>query len=275
MKIEFDPANKAQLAAVACLIASLRGDDAPTFLRPIDGTLHAQLGTFDDESVDPAAAFDGPDAEQAFAGGNSTAASAATFPTSDPAGTPDASIPAPPVGSDNGPNATTGASPSSAPVTLDKSGLPWDARIHSSPPSTIKDGTWRRKRGLDEATEQAVIAELRQVMGAPAPAAAQVVPPPPLAQVEPVAAAPATPTPAPPAPPTTPAVVATEPGAPAAIPASDFASLMRRITGAQTSGLLTVEQTKEIAESLGITGVRDLIHRPDLIPSFDALLPVA
>jgi hypothetical protein len=254
MKIEFDPANKAQLAAVACLIASLRGNSlAPsTPLASLDGDSE-QPDTFDDEA-DPADAFDGPDAEQAFAAPLAAAPVAATPPPPSPAPSPDAPSPG---------------------VNLDKSGLPWDARIHASPPSTIKDGTWRRKRGLDEATEQTVIAELRQVMGAPAAAAAQVVPPPPLAQAEPVAAVPATPTPAPPAPPTTPAVVDTASGAPAAIPASDFASLMRRITGAQTSGLLTVEQTKEIAESLGITGVRDLIHRPDLIPSFDALLPVA
>src|SRR5829696_1245917 len=145
MKIEFDPANKAQLAAVACLIASLRGNSlAPsTPLASLDGDSE-HLDTFDDEA-DPATAFDGPDAEQAFA-----APVAATPPPPSPAPSTDAPAPG---------------------VNLDKSGLPWDARIHSSPPSTIKDGTWRRKRGLDEATEQAVIAELRQVMGAPAPAA--------------------------------------------------------------------------------------------------------
>jgi len=49
---------------------------------------------------------------------------------------------------------------------------------------------------------------------------------------------------------------------------------MRKITGLQSAGHLTVEGTTQIATSLGITGVRDLMHRPDLIPSFDALLPV-
>lgn len=62
--------------------------------------------------------------------------------------------------------------------------------------------------------------------------------------------------------------------APAAAPATDFAGLMRKITGMQTAGQLTVEQTAQISQSLGITGVRDLMHRPDLIPSFDAALPV-
>lgn len=49
---------------------------------------------------------------------------------------------------------------------------------------------------------------------------------------------------------------------------------MRKITGLQAAGHLTVEGTAEISQALGISGVRDLITRPDLVPSFDALLPV-
>lgn len=48
----------------------------------------------------------------------------------------------------------------------DSAGLPWDGRIHSESKATIGDGTWRKRRGVDEATYDAVMAELR---GAPNP----------------------------------------------------------------------------------------------------------
>ncbi len=48
---------------------------------------------------------------------------------------------------------------------------------------------------------------------------------------------------------------------------------MRKVTTRQAAGVLTVEGTAEISSALGITGVRDLLARPDLVPSFDALLP--
>lgn len=44
---------------------------------------------------------------------------------------------------------------------VDSTGLPWDARIHLSSRKQNKDGSWARKRGLDEAFEAQVIAELR------------------------------------------------------------------------------------------------------------------
>ena len=112
---------------------------------------------------------------------------------------------APDVGEEVGtPAPATGAN--GAP-TVDKTGLRWDARIHSTPPKFIADGTWRAKRGVDAALVSTVTAELRgiaatkeantpvqQALAAPvAPPAAMVPPPPP-------AAAPAAPAPV--APPT-------------------------------------------------------------------------
>jgi len=44
---------------------------------------------------------------------------------------------------------------------LDSAGLPWDARIHASSRAKIADGTWRMKRGVDDATVAAVTAELK------------------------------------------------------------------------------------------------------------------
>lgn len=50
---------------------------------------------------------------------------------------------------------------------LDSAGLPWDARIHAAAKSLNKDGTWRAKRGADEATIAAVTAELRAQQSQP------------------------------------------------------------------------------------------------------------
>lgn len=44
---------------------------------------------------------------------------------------------------------------------VDSTGLPHDTRIHSDPPKTNKDGTWRARRGVDEELVQTVTAELR------------------------------------------------------------------------------------------------------------------
>lgn len=146
-------------------------------------------------------------------------AGVATFPTAPapvpaapPATTapPVASVPAPPPA----PPVTAPSAPAApsipAPVAgtpVDSEGLPWDGRIHANTKSKIGDGTWRIARNMDDATVAAVKAELRQIMGVPAPAPA-------------VAAAPAIPTPpaVPPAPQIPPPPVATPapPSAPSA-----------------------------------------------------------
>ena len=45
-------------------------------------------------------------------------------------------------------------------VERDKNGTPWDERIHSNAKSKNADGTWRKRKGLDDATYAAVMAEL-------------------------------------------------------------------------------------------------------------------
>ena len=52
-----------------------------------------------------------------------------------------------------------------------------------------------------------------------------------------------------------------------------FPTLMRKITGLQSSGVLTTQATNDIAASLGLTSIRDLVNRPDMVASFAALLP--
>lgn len=283
MRIEFDAGNATELSAVFVAIAVLRGGDLSLPLLD-DDTVPAGIGAAPPAppvaAVPPAPPVAPPVAPP-------IAAVAESLPP--PAAPPAAPVAAAPAG-----------------VEVDAEGLPYDKRIHSSPASKKKDGKWRGKRGLDDATRQAVTAELKQAMAAPAPAASPVPPPmfeeaapgvplpptePPVDAATAFGAGAATPAPSvPPAPPVAavavppaPPVAAAEPVVPAppaappvpAGPAADFAGLMRKITGLQSAGHLTIQQTTEISQSLGITGVRDLMHRPDLIPSFDALLPVA
>jgi hypothetical protein len=98
------------------------------------------------------------------------------------------------------------------PPAFDKTGLPWDARIHSAGANRINesDGTWRKKRGVSDQMMATVEAELRARSGAvpSAPVAAPV----PLPPVNPV------PVPPPPA-----FVPGTVPGAPVAAPSVPLA----------------------------------------------------
>lgn len=90
---------------------------------------------------------------------------------------------------------------------LDKNGLPWDERIHSSSKNMNADGTWRYLRGGDVDVRATVEAELRANLATtetppapPAPPAAENgkdVPPPPPPPPAPAAAADAPPPPPP------------------------------------------------------------------------------
>ena len=51
----------------------------------------------------------------------------------------------------------------------DATGLPWDERIHSASKATVKDGTWRKKKGVDAATIAQVESELRARAAGPVP----------------------------------------------------------------------------------------------------------
>ena len=52
---------------------------------------------------------------------------------------------------------------------IDKSGLPWDERIHASTKGFTGDGLWRRKRGVSDSEYDGVTAQLRQLMNLPVP----------------------------------------------------------------------------------------------------------
>jgi hypothetical protein len=157
-------------------------------------------------------------------------------------------------------------------VEVDVNGMPWDARIHSAERTKNKDNTWRNKRGTDKSLIAAVEAELKQAMSAP-PAGAVLDPSAAFGgvPVPPATVVPPTPSPAVPVAETTPV-----PPPPAAEPSAamnEFARVMRVVVAKQAAGTLTTELTTQVAQQLGVASVRDLVHRPDLIPAFEAMLP--
>ncbi len=249
MKVEFDTANAAELLAVSALIASLRGDAAPLAVAGADTVAAPAIST--------------PPPTLAPAVVSTTGATDAATESTVSVPLPPASVvvPPPPV------TVIAPPAPSQGAVETDADGLPWDKRIHSTPASKKQDGKWRGKRGLDDTTRAAVTAELRGALAAPV--AIPLPPSEPVADAATAFAAPVV------APAIEPAAVVPPPPPVADVAVADFAGLMRKITGLQQAGALDVTGTMQIAQSLGLTGVRDLMVRPDLIASFDALLPAA
>lgn len=160
-------------------------------------------------------------------------------------------------------------------VELDKAGLPWDARIHAESKNKIADGTWRKKRNLDPALLATVEAELKQLMGVPAPTATPVAPPPPPAQVAEVAA---------PAEslaipafldrskqPEVPKALAA-PVAPAVNqdPRGQFVALIGRTSAALSAGKITQNEVTQICTASGVAALPLLSNRLDLLPQIAA-----
>lgn len=170
--------------------------------------------------------------------------------------------------------------PTAAPLTAppaatgsgerDSKGMPWDGRIHASTKAKVADGSWRYKRGVEDATIAQIEGELRAALAAPAapafgphpfsdtqqpaaPAVAPVVAPPPV-----VAPAPA------------PAVAV--PVAPVAGSIQTYAQLMAALPPKIVSGELTATSLQQACESVGVPSVAALSARYDLIPAVVALL---
>jgi hypothetical protein len=167
--------------------------------------------------------------------------------------------------------ATQSPSVNPAGVALDVTGIPHDARIHSTPAKKNQDGTWRQKRGVAADLVAAVTAELRAAQGAPAPAAAAAAAPPP----PPVAA----PAPLPPAAIEAAQAAALAEAATASValsPAQVFAGLMKKVAPAQAAGKLTTDEINAILSPHGLTSLSQLLTRSDIVavvePQFDALI---
>lgn len=145
----------------------------------------------------------------------------------------------------------------------DVDGIKWDKRIHSSSKELNKDGTWRKRRGVDDALVRTVEAELRgtpvshgspipQVIAeidyvpAPAPAVSNVhvVYPPPEAFPQPTVAE-ATMT---------------------------FPELLDGVTKAMVSGQLNQATIAAALDSVGLTALPHLLGNTALIPAFRTAL---
>lgn len=189
--------------------------------------------------------------------------------------------PPPPADDDSGPAVD--------PTTLDKDGIPWDARIHAGTKTQNKDGTWKKLRNVDEVLYGQVHAELQEkyagnhgtgtpnngaastasgIAGAPdasnpassTPAA----PPPPPADA---GNAPAAPTPPAESAPTAAASTSAE-NASAAGRFADFPGFVQAVNSIRTPSIPYLE-LNQTAASLGVAGgFKDMKDRPDLWETF-------
>ena len=132
--------------------------------------------------------------------------------------------------------AATAASGQASPVPLDKRGLPWDHRIHSSSKAVNADGTWRNKRGVAEDQLATVEAELRSVMAIPA--AAVPLPPGPSALPPP----------------------------PPGDTAMTFVKLMPKVTAAVAAGTVTIDHVNAVLKQYGFPHLPALATKPDWVP---------
>lgn len=156
---------------------------------------------------------------------------------------PGAPVSAPPAPTSHGDGSATDLLPRTASADLDKNGLPWDARIHSSSKAKTAKDEWKKLRGVDDALVAAVTAELLgKSPAAPAAAPAMAPPPPP-----PAPAAAANVPPIPPAPP-----AASAPVAPPPPPAGADANAMQKaIIDAVTAGKFGIEDVNAACMNLG------------------------
>ena len=186
-------------------------------------------------------------------------------------------VPSPPVPPQA--DAPVPVAPVAAPAT-DKTGRQWDERIDSSSKKLTDKGAWARRRGVDDAVYDSVLAELsgRSGNAEDAPALPPFVPAPPVPSPASTAAVPMPPT-----------VQAIAPGfaGPAAVPGSvpmpptadapvvTFMDFMRWATPHLTAGKLTAGAIITECAAAGCANMAGLAKQPELLPIVMAgLLPL-
>lgn len=168
-----------------------------------------------------------------------------TSPQQSPAATNASPPPPPPLAP--APAAASGAAPttSNAPssVEVDKTGLPWDARIHAGTKTMTAKGVWTRRRGIEDAVFNEVEAQLRAAMAIPAPAPTS------------------NPWPFPTDSSSVGGAAVTPP------PVAAFPAMMEFITERIGTQRLTKEQVDAAVRSTGLESLNLVMSRPDLIPA--------
>lgn len=247
--IDLDTENQADLAALAALVASLGGRAPEAAPAPVAGR--------------PA-----PPPPQPLPASEQMIADAAANRSAPPP---------PPADEDPGTVAD--------PTTLDKDGIPWDARIHAGTKTQNKDGTWKKLRGVDEVLYGRIHGELQaqyagnsagQPIGttgsgtAPPPpqsATTQTAPPPPAEQGNG-----APPPPADGAPTADPSAAAT--GAASATGGGrwpDFATFVQAVNAIRNPAIPYLE-LNTFAQTVGVAGgFKDMKDQPGLWETFYGL----
>lgn len=160
---------------------------------------------------------------------------------------PESTVPTPPT---PGP-ASSVAPAASGGVELDKRGLPWDNRIHSSSKAKLANGDWKNARGKAPEYIAQVEAELLGAIALTTRTAAQGVPPAPVVPTAPQVA------PLPPVVPVAPSANAD--------PAT-FEQLMPRITAAVAAAIMPPTAVGAACAAHGIASVVTLQQNPAYIP---------
>jgi len=143
-------------------------------------------------------------------------------------------------------------------VIVDKEGLPWDARIHSSAKTFNADGTWRARRGLPDGYVPQIEAELKKLMAIPSPQSADgaLASTPSAAPVQSAAVqSSAANIPPPPLPPAT--------ASPAIQP---YLNLMNKVSSALAGGRISQPQLQKVCDAVGLPNFVSLGTRLDLVP---------
>lgn len=259
--------NFASYAAAAAALAQLGADTKPAAIAPADnpaaGSPVAPLAMVAVAPVSGDNPFAAAPAEPNpfAAAATPTAPAAPASPSVPPAASTPSSVP----------TATAAVPPAGvAAPQLDKNGIRWDSRVHSSTKGINKDGTWRVKKNLPEATRLQVEIELKAETQARAPTTAAAVPAAPVAAVptSPVATPTSAPSPAASSPtgavPPAPAATTTASPQPAAIPATTFGTLMADLAPAmQVPAKMDVINRAladfKLASLAGLAGRGDLV----------------
>ncbi len=181
-------------------------------------------------------------------------------------------------------------------VDVDSEGLPWDVRIHAGgAKGKNQDGTWRSKRGVDEAQVTKVKGELRQLMSLPPPAvpmappvpapviptiplvpASQMVPAVPMTPADYAAIPPALPPGGAPIvttfnPPSLAMLFADVPPPPVAHKLgptpTGYEDFLSRVTALTSAGTLQVTTLIAAGQAVGLPSLAGVASRPDLIPA--------
>lgn len=195
-------------------------------------------------SLDPAAAFGSPMGAEAT--------EEVQIPLVGSAAT---SIPAAPLAQ---PTIISTAGPHLVIPNVDKNGLPWDSRIHSSNKALTEKGVWRARRGVDTALVSQVEIELRALMALPAPVQAAIatipttteIPPPPVIAVIPQP---------------TPAVALVE-------DRNAFVNVVKKATDAIQAQKMTQAELSACCLAVGIPSLALAGNRLDLIPQLSAAI---